>query len=277
MFKRLLYKLRWRSGFPVQLIILAGFVLSAQSTYAQSAGQWGICEFATTTTLNAYDPSSGNWDCKLAYCQANNLHYYWDGSAWAEMNIYNIYTQDDTLTSTRTLTLNGNDLIFDADQDIIIESSGNLGIGTATPAARLDVDQGSVRFSDYGGGTQTGTATYMLAVDADGDIIESQTSISSRIFYPPAIAIDASATGTGFTLDLHQEYVNRFSTPAVASTSAPAAIPSYAETELYYYVTDFDIDVFENLSIDDAGVLTYDIKDSPDDNFSLINVVFVVK
>lgn len=155
--------------------------------------------------------------------------------------------------------------------------SGYLGVGTTSPSAMLDVDGGTVRFSDYGSGSNTGTSTYMLAVDADGDIIESNISKSAKIFYPPAVVIDASSTGTNLSLDLHQEYVNRFGTPAVVSSSAPTTIPYYGETELYYYVTDYDTDVFENLSIDANGVLTYDIKASPEDDFSLINVVFVVK
>ncbi|MFD0798082.1 hypothetical protein ACFQZJ_11450 [Maribacter chungangensis] len=53
-----------------------------------------------------------------------------------------------------------------------IKPDGNIGIGTETPNAKLDVENGTVRFSDYGSGTITGTATNILAVDADGDIIE---------------------------------------------------------------------------------------------------------
>lgn len=375
MLKRILSILKGKAARILQVLVLTGLFTSAQTSLAQSTGQWGICEFATTTTLNAYDPSSSNWDCKFAYCQANNLHYYWDGSAWVEMALYNVYTNNGSLTGERTITLNGNKLHFDGTRDITIEASGelgigttdpdgplhifestgtapsgsdgslilehgntggtssivfkskvnigsdygyisytddgsgngsstenslleigtendgtgtyqddiaimpsgSLGIGTTSPAARLDVDGGTVKFSDYGSGSNSGTPTYTLAVDADGDIIETNTDKSSKIFYPPAIAIDASSTGTSLILDLHQEYVNRFGSPAVVSSSAPTAIPYYAETELYYYVTDFDTDVFENLSISATGVLTYDIKASPDDDFSLINVVFVVK
>lgn len=170
-----------------------------------------------------------------------------------------------------------NDVINSFQDDIAIMSSGYVGIGTTSPSAKLDLDGGTLKLSDYGTGSNTGTATYGLAVDADGDVIETNTTKSSQTFYPPAIAIDASSTGTGLTLDLHQEYVNRFGSPAVKSSSAPAAIPYYSESELYYYVTDYDTAVFANLSISDAGVLTYDIIASPADDYSLINVVFVVK
>ena len=365
----------WALEMIPRLICCLLFLGYIPSLFGQSAGQWGICEFSTLTSLNAYDPSSSDWDCKITFCQANSKHYYWDGDSWEEMIFYNIYTQDATLSGNRNLSLSSYELTFDASTDIVIEASGELGIGTAdpnsplhiyeatgtaasandgsiilehgnsggsssivfkskvnagsdygyisfsddgsgngsttenglleigvgndlvnqfqddislmpsgyvgvgtrTPSAKLDVDGGGLRLSDYGTGSFTDTATYLLAVDTVGDVIELNTARSSRVFYPPAIAIDASTTGTGLSLDLHQEYVNRYGSPAVKSSSAPAAIPYYNESELYYYVTDFDNTVFSNLSISDTGVLSYDIIASPADDFSLINVVFVVK
>uniref|UniRef100_UPI00262D90C8 hypothetical protein n=1 Tax=uncultured Eudoraea sp. TaxID=1035614 RepID=UPI00262D90C8 len=124
-------------------------------------------------------------------------------------------------------------------------------------------------------------------VDGDGnteatveDVIQDIAPITSkaaRIFYPPSIAVDASTNGVGYTEDLYAQYIAQFGTPTVASAGAPAAVPTYAATDLYYYVTYADPTVFANMSINASGVLTYDIIGQPADYNSLINVVFVVK
>ncbi|WP_431170872.1 hypothetical protein [Robiginitalea biformata] len=130
----------------------------------------------------------------------------------------------------------------------------------------IDVDEG-------GESSPTNETTVQEVINAIAPI----TSKAARIFYPPSIAIDASANGTGFTEDLYAQYVAQFGTPAVASAGAPAALPTYAANELYYYVTYADPTVFDNMSIDANGVLTYDIIGQPADYNALINVVFVVK
>lgn len=126
-------------------------------------------------------------------------------------------------------------------------------------------------------------------VDVDGDnaneetveeVVQAMAPITSkaaRIFYPPSIAIDASSLGSGRTINLYTQYTAQYGTPAVASVGAPAAIPTYAANELYYYVTYADPSVFANMSVSATGTLTYDIIGLPSDYNALINVVFVVK
>jgi hypothetical protein len=65
----------------------------------------------------------------------------------------------------------------------------------------------------------------------------------------------------------------------VASAGAPAAVPTYAASELYYYVTYADPTVFNTatMSINANGVLSYEIIGQPVDYNALINVVFVLK
>ncbi|OWW23718.1 hypothetical protein B4Q04_18370, partial [Zobellia sp. OII3] len=155
--------------------------------------------------------------------------------------------------------------------------SNEVGIGTNSPDAKLDVEGGTVRFSDYGSNAVTGNATSLLGVEADGDIVEINSLKASKVFYPPSIEVDASTNGTGRTINLHDQYIAQFGSPMVASTSAPSAIPTYANNELYYYVTYYDTAVFANVSVDEFGVMTYDVIAQPASYNSLINVVFVVK
>ncbi|MDV7139443.1 hypothetical protein R3X28_11175, partial [Maribacter sp. TH_r10] len=156
-----------------------------------------------------------------------------------------------------------------------IFTQGDVGIGTSSPDAKLDVENGTVRFSDYGSNAVTGSGTSLMAVEADGDLVEVNTLKSSRVFYPPSIAVDASTNGT-FSIDLHAQYIAQFGSPVVSSGGS---IPTYSATELDYHVTYADPTVFNTstMNISPAGVLTYTIIGQPADYNSLINVVFVVK
>jgi hypothetical protein len=130
--------------------------------------------------------------------------------------------------------------------------------------------------NEGGAGSPTDETTVQEVIEAIAPI----TSKSARIFYPPSIAVDASTNGVGFTINLYQQYLDQYgmSLPSsVASTGAPAAIPTYTAAELYYYITYYDPTVFANVTIDASGVMTYDLIGQPADYNSLINVVFVVK
>tara|TARA_R100001591_G_C4351696_1_gene183252 strand:+ start:55 stop:1983 length:1929 start_codon:yes stop_codon:yes gene_type:complete len=75
---------------------------------------------------------------------------------------------------------------------IFVDAFGFVGIGTTSPSANLHVGNdlrvdttlvvgSNVTFSDYGSGTKTGTATYNLAVDSNGQVIEVATGGGSGI------------------------------------------------------------------------------------------------
>lgn len=129
----------------------------------------------------------------------------------------------------------------------------------------IDVNEGGI-----------GSPTNETNVEEIIQAIAPITSKAARVFYPPSIAIDASTNGS-FNVNLYNQYTAQFGTPAAISTGAPPTVPSYAANELYYYVTYADPLVFDNMSIDGNGVLSYDIIGQPADYNSLINVVFVVK
>ncbi len=193
----------------------------------------------------------------------------------------NIYNTNGSLDGARTVTLNSNNLTFDGTGtgDVIIESDGDVGIGTTTPSARLDVQGGSVTLGDYGTGTHADTANvdYILVTNTSGEVKELNTAKNTRWFYPPAVIIDASDLDTAATLDLHADYVDQFGTPLVSSDGASSSIPYYQEDELEYHVTFYDDTVLDNISIDANGVMTYDVIAVPFDNYTVINVVFLIK
>jgi uncharacterized protein YlxP (DUF503 family) len=155
----------------------------------------------------------------------------------------------------------------------IEDSNGTLQVALADiniDQTASDVDLDALVDSDGDGTSET---TVEGAIQAMAPIV----SKAARIFYPPSIAIDASTNGTGRTVNLYAQYIAQYGTPTVASAGAPAAVPTYGATDLYYYVTYADPAVFDNMSINASGVLTYDIIGQPSDYNALINVVFVVK
>ncbi|WP_070808612.1 hypothetical protein [Dysgonomonas macrotermitis] len=104
----------------------------------------------------------------------------------------------------------------------------------------------------------------------------SQKDAQNGFFYMPTIAVDASTVVTGKTIDLYNEYLTQFTAPT-KNPSAPVNIPYFTNrTDLYYYITNYDTDVMENISINDNGVMTYDIKVESDYD-SFMTVVFVLK
>ena len=252
--------------------------------------------------VDAGDPSSGGpWAVIEGGGNVRDnvaLQLYDEGNAASSHNIleYAHRVGTDAVTSSQikskyegTASSNGADLILETASDnqgtlntnqLVLKNDGNVGIGTDTPDAKLDVEGGQVRFSDYGDNdnfTDTPGANYLLGVDSNGDVVQSNTARSARIFYPPAIVLDVSTITSGESIDLWQEYQNRFGAPLLSSPSSAGSIPTYGRGELEYYVTDLDNSVFDNLSLDDNGVLTYDVVSVPPGNCTYINVVFVVK
>lgn len=109
----------------------------------------------------------------------------------------------------------------------------------------------------------------------------------------PAVIFNTTQNGTA-TRDLYQDYKDQFTGAnhfidhgvgggtvqytggLVASAGAPAQMEVYESDELFYYISYYDQEVFENLSITADGKLTYTIKSDATDS-SYMNIIFVVK
>jgi len=103
----------------------------------------------------------------------------------------------------------------------------------------------------------------------------------ARWFYMPSIVFDTSNNANGLTKNLYQEYKNQLnnaSSPIVKSTgnANPVLKTVPAATDFYYYVTAYDPNVFQNISISESGVMTYDIIGQATDS-TVLNIVFVEK
>ena len=110
-------------------------------------------------------------------------------------------------------------------------------------------------------------------------------------FYMPSVSFNTSVTGNDITKNLYDLYLRQFtgqvdgkgsagsagSGSLVRSAGAPVQIPHIpAATDLYYYITDYDTSVFDNITITDEGVMEYDVISAATD-CSYINIVFVLK
>ena len=110
---------------------------------------------------------------------------------------------------------------------------------------------------------------------------------SRGYFTIPSVNIPLNQIGTAFTFDLYAEYKkqltrsgnNRF----VSSNAAIQIVPSPIETKLYerneldYIITYFDSTVITNVSLDNTGVMKYDVLTKVTSTRSFVNVLFVVK
>lgn len=142
----------------------------------------------------------------------------------------------------------------------------------------------------------TGITDHLLAVDANNNV-KALKAAMPKFFYMPSIIIPTSEeqldapgsgklTGDDFdntsregTINLYNRYAAQFggSTLIKSETAAPV-LPVLPSGELYYYVTWYDTNVFTSVSVDDEGVLTYEVDENADITVgSFMNIVFAVK
>ena len=216
----------------------------------------------STTTAQQYEANS-----MLVYNTAtrNDVtegYYYWK--------------QTNATTAGKWIKMmNGQDNVASAINGLNINSNQNVALGGAltTPTTVATTATNTLALSGLTNGDST---TDKVIVASTNGVLKAVNTVLPKVFYMPSITIDVSTLGTGRTIDLYSQYLSQYSTPRVASSGAPAAIPSYTIDQLYYYVTYFDPAVFNVTSISADGVMTYSVVGSAT-SASYMNIVFVVK
>ncbi|EJL68817.1 hypothetical protein [Chryseobacterium populi] len=143
--------------------------------------------------------------------------WYYDNTVWrpfggSSQPIINIYNSNGTLTSNRTVTMNGRNLSFDTDKLSIHSVERKIGIGNNIPSYTVDVN-GNIRVRNLTGGNVKALSDGTLSIGpkvAYGTVKESLRSDDHNGWYKlngraistlPAIAqSNASAIGLSGTL-----------------------------------------------------------------------------
>ncbi|MDR2951030.1 MAG: hypothetical protein LBV71_17730 [Prevotella sp.] len=111
---------------------------------------------------------------------------------------------------------------------------------------------------------------------------------AQRYFYMPSFTIKLVENNNPQTCDLYAEYKKQFTNDSnnplfVSSNASLTRIPSpekqrlYAKDELDYAITYYDTNIINNVSIDEDGVMTYDVVSVNTNSNSFVNIVFIVK
>ena len=114
-------------------------------------------------------------------------------------------------------------------------------------------------------------------------LINKENEAKPVVFYAPSIALPTKESSTSYTINLYDEYLKQY-TLTDSSTSKKsdpnATLPTYGNTDLYYFITYYDKDVFTNVNISNNGILTYNVTSTGEAAVSektYMNVVFKVK
>lgn len=174
-------------------------------------------------------------------------------------------------------------------------AASKVGVNTREPSENLHVN-GTVRVQQLpnNGATTsiftqsdgTGSTTRNQTFNAQKMVVADKNGVLGSIggvvnwFYMPSVEVPVDDMTNPKQLDLYELFKKQFETPAVRCAGAPsgAIIKLPAANELYYYVTDYDQNVFEHAmtSITADGKMTYKVKAAPTPK-SYINIVFVLK
>lgn len=133
---------------------------------------------------------------------------------------------------------------------------------------------------------------HLLAVDDTG-IVNAIKAAMPKFFYMPSVLIPTAqdqidsrqsahisfndSTREG-EINLYAIYAAQFGSPLESNPAVTTTLPVLPASELDYFITWYDDEVFENVSVDDDGILTYKVITPTEITMgTFMNIVFAVK
>lgn len=204
----------------------------------------------------------------------------------------NIYTNNGNITEAREVNIAANRLHFKTSGEGKVVIGGDTNNITGDNAYELAVN-GDTRISGelntkkgiVGDGSADASFRVNIPTKGDGKVLVSDANGNATWqnpedrFYLPAVTLDTSSTGTK-TVDLYAIYNMQYGSPIASSPNTTGRVPlkKYTNaTQLDYYVTYADTAVFNNISIDANGVMTYNVITTTTSPRTFMNIVLVGK
>ncbi|MNX27639.1 hypothetical protein D3C86_577310 [compost metagenome] len=147
-------------------------------------------------------------------------------------------------------------------------------------------------------GTQTGNSTYVyngsytstadriVVADPTSGVLKQVKAAMPKFFYAPSVVVrthDAAGvvlSGTQ-TLNIYTFYTQQFGFTAAAGqarSNSASVLPTLAASDLDYFITYFDTNVFNTVTISAAGIISYTVKSTAvPTEATFMNIVFKVK
>lgn len=160
-----------------------------------------------------------------------------------------------------------------------------VGIGTVSPTEKLDIGVGNVRVRSITA-AHTLAATDKVVIADNTGVLKTVSSVLPKFFYAPSVVIPTHTSagvvlsGTQ-TLDVYTLYAQQFGFSAGAGqarSNALSNLPVLPANQLDYFITYFDTNVFNTVTISTAGVISYTVKPTAVvTEAAFMNIVFKVK
>ena len=213
--------------------------------------------------------SNGNIKSLLVFNTNTTMgegYYYWDGSFWQKLLVK--ADANSNFTANNGITL----------EDQTVKLGGALTKKTVISTTT----QNTLAFDGLTKNNVQADTDYIVGMSSTNEI-KALKAAMPKFFYMPSIAIPThtdqlNVNETLGTIDLYEKYKSQFQTPARKNSNTTTSLPTLAKNELDYYITWFDTDVFNTVTVNDNGILTYTIKPNADITMaSFMNIIFAVK